>query len=512
MRRVVEWTLCGALPGDIETPLGTAREWEAKGDEKEGRIVTPQTWHLSQDRFFAPNPAQRRVARELYGSVADLPLICPHGHVAPRLLADEKATLGSPADLLIIPDHYVFRLLYSQGISLESLGVPRLDGGPVEDDHRRIWQLFADHFHLFRGTPTGIWLAQELQEVFGIEKKLCGETAQDVYDQLAEKLRLPEYSPRALFQRFNIEVLCTTDAATDTLEEHRAIRDSGWQGDVRPTFRPDAVVNLLAPGWRQEIDRLSEVSGVAVDSYAHFIQALQSRRAFFTSMGATAADHGAQSAYTAELTPNEADGIFQRSLHGAATSEDAHRFTAHMLFEFAGMSIEDGLVMPLHVGSVRNHNQFLFERFGPDMGSDIPERSEFTHNLRPLLSRYGNDPRLTLILFNLDETTYSRELAPLAGHYPAVKLGPPWWFHDSIGGMERYFDRVIETAGLYNTVGFNDDTRAFPSIPARHDVWRRVTSNWLAGLVVRGIVDMADAHEMAVDACYGLAKRAYRFV
>jgi glucuronate isomerase len=280
---------------------------------------------------------------------------------------------------------------------------------------------------------------------------------------------------------------------------------------VRPTFRPDAVVNLLTPNWREGISLLSEVSGVEVDSYSTFIRALEQRRAFFKQMGAVATDHSVYSVYTSELDLSQAEGIFQRALHGQAGRGDAHRFTAHMLMEFARMSTEDGLVMQLHVGSMRNHNQPLFERFGPDRGCDIPRRCEFTRNLRTLLNRYGNDPRLTLILFTLDEATYSRELAPLAGHYPAIRLGPPWWFHDSVNGMTRYFDHVVETAGLYNTAGFNDDTRAFPSIPARHDLWRRVASNWIAGLVVRGIVDMDDAREMAIDAAYRLAKRAYKF-
>ncbi len=468
-------------------------------------------WHLDPERYFDPDPTRRRLARELYESVAHLPLICPHGHVDPRLFADPNASFGSPADLLIIPDHYVFRMLYSQGVPLESLGVPRIDGGPVETDHRKIWQTFAEHFYLFRGTPTGIWLTQELIEVFGVEEELCGETAQAVYDQIAEKLAQPEFRPRALFERFNIEVLCTTDGAADPLEAHQAIRASGWRGDVRPTFRPDAVVNLLTPGWQQNIDALSQASGITVHSYPTFIRALEERRAFFKQMGATATDHAAQSAYTAELTPAEADAIFQRALRGEATPEDAHRFTAHMMMEFARMSIEDGLVMQFHIGAVRNHNPLVFERFGPDKGCDIPERSEFTHNLRPLLNRYGNDPRLTLIVFTLDESAYARELAPLAGHYPALKLGPPWWFHDSLNGMRRYFDQVMETAGIYNTVGFNDDTRAFPSIPARHDVWRRASADWVAGLVARGIVSMDAAREMMWELAYGLAKRAYRF-
>jgi glucuronate isomerase len=468
-------------------------------------------WQLSKERCFDSDPAQRRVAGDLYGIVADLPLVCPHGHVDPGLLADQEAYFGTPTDLLIRPDHYVFRMLYSQGVPMESLGVPRIDGRPVEQDHRKIWQTFADHFYLFRGTPSGIWLASELHEVFGIERKLSGDTAQAVYDELEAKLATPEFRPRALFERFGIEVLCTTDAATDTLAHHQAIRDSGWKGDVRPTYRPDALVNLQATGWQEQIDKLSEVSGMTIGSYGAFVQALEERRMFFQGMGATATDHGVQSAYTEELGPTEVEAIFQRALRGQASAEDSRGFTAHMLMEFARMSIEDGLVMQLHVGSVRNHNRPVFEWFGPDKGCDIPERSEFTHCLQALLNKYGNDARLRLILFTLDEGAYSRELAPLAGHYPAVFLGPPWWFHDSVNGMRRYLDGVMETAGLHNTVGFNDDTRAFPSIPARHDLWRRVTSNWVAGLVVQGIVDTDDAEQMVMDLAYRLVRRAYRF-
>jgi glucuronate isomerase len=467
-------------------------------------------WYLPKERFFDPDPAQRRIAVELYETVAGLPLVCPHGHIDPQLLADEDATLGTPADLLIIPDHYVFRMLYSQGIAMESLGVPRVDGGPVEQDHRKIWQAFADHFYLFRGTPTGIWLAQELNDVFGIEAKLTSETAQPIYDELEAKLARREYSPRALFDRFNIEVLTTTDAATDRLETHRQIQESDWDGRVLPTFRPDAVVNLTAPGWQENVEALGEVSGIVVRSFDNYVQALEVQRSFFKEMGATATDHAAQSAYTAALEPSEVEAVFQRALAGEATPEDAHRFGGHMIIEFARMSIEDGLVMQFHVGSVRNHSQPIYQRFGLDKGCDIPERSEFTQNLRPLLDRFGNDPRLTLILFTLDESTYAREMAPLAGHYPALRIGPPWWFHDSLNGMRRYFDRVVETAGIHNTAGFNDDTRAFPSIPARHDVWRRAACNWIAGLVVRGIVDMEDGQEMALDLAYRLAKDAYR--
>ena len=472
--------------------------------------MSKQTWNLPEDRYFDPGPAQRRVARDLYASVAGLPLVCPHGHVNPRLLADDDATFGSPADLLIIPDHYVFRMLYSHGVPLEALGVRPRDGRPVEPDHRRIWQTFAEHFHLFRGTPTGIWLAEELYGVFEVEEKLTADTAQAIYDQIEARLAQPEFRPRALFERFGIEVLCTTDAAHDSLAHHQAIRASGWGGRVLPTFRPDGVTNLLAPGWRDNVDALAQASGIDVDSYPAFIRAMEDRRAYFRQMGATATDQAAETAYTEELDGGEAEVLFQRALRGQATADDARRFTGHMIVESARMSLDDGLVMQLHVGSFRNHNTALFARFGPDMGADIPVHSEFTRNLRPLLDRYGNEPDLTLILFTLDESAYARELAPLAGHYPALRLGPPWWFHDSLNGMRRYFDRVVETAGLYNTAGFNDDTRAFPSIPARHDVWRRTACKWLAGLVVRGVVDEQDAAQMAHDAAYGLAKEAYR--
>ncbi len=465
---------------------------------------------LSPDRFFDPDPAQRRVARELYEAIAGLPLICPHGHVDPAIFADPDYSFGSPAELLIIPDHYVTRMLYSLGIPLEALGVPRLDGGPVEQDHRKIWQTFAEHFHLFRGTPSGTWLAAELVEGFGVMEKLNGHTAQAIYDQIEARLAEPAFRPRALFERFNIETLCTTDAATDTLAQHQAMRASGWSGDIRPTFRPDAVVNLDAAGWRGNIDRLSQVSGIDVDSYSTFIQALEQRRAVFKQLGATATDHAAVTAHTERLSPENADVNFQLALQNRATAVDARRFTGHMLLEMARMSVEDGLVMQLHVGSVRNHNDGVYGRFGPDKGCDIPRSTDFVHDLQPLLNAWGNDQRLTLILFTLDETTYARELAPLAGHYPAVKLGPPWWFHDSFNGMRRYFDQVMETAGLYNTAGFNDDTRAYPSIPARHDLWRRASADWLAGLVVRHIVDEEDAHDMARELAYGLAKRAYK--
>jgi glucuronate isomerase len=469
---------------------------------------------LSEDRFFSPEPHQKSLAQSLYQTVARLPIVSPHGHVDPRLFSDPDYSFGSPVDLLIIPDHYVFRMLYSQGIPLEALGVPQRENspasGPVEQDHRKIWQIFAENFYLFRGTPSGVWLSAELYEIFGVRQKLNGSTAQAIYDQIAEKLSSDEFRPRRLYERFNIEVLCTTDAATDTLEHHAAIQRSGWSGRILPTFRPDQLVNLETPNWKALVETLSQVSGIDVVGYKSFIQALEQRRAFFKEMGAKATDHAAMTPFAEELLEREAETIFQRALSGAATADDACRFTAHMLMEMARMSIEDGLVMQLHAGSYRNHNQKIFDRFGLDKGADIPVQVAFTRELHPLLNQYGNDPRLTLIVFTLDESPYARELAPLAGHYPALKLGPPWWFHDSLNGIQRYFEGVMETAGIYNTAGFNDDTRAFASIPARHDLWRRAACNWVAGLAARKIVDLEDAHEMVADLSYGLAKKAYR--
>jgi glucuronate isomerase len=466
---------------------------------------------LPEDRYFSPDIRQKDIAMDLYVQAARLPLLCPHGHVDPRMFADPEYAFGTPTDLLIIPDHYVYRMLYSQGITLESLGIPRGDGAAVETDHRKIWQTFAGNFYLFRGTPTGMWLNHELASVFGVTEKLTGESAHEIYDQIAAKLATPDFRPRRLFERFRIEVLATTDFTCDDLPYHKAIRASGWNGKIVPTLRPDDVIQIDAPEWKKNIEALGSRCGFEIGSYRKLIAGLEKRRAFFQSMGATATDLTAQTAYTGILSDREAEAIFQRALKGNATAEDAVRFAGHLVVESARMSIEDGLVMQFHVGAHRNHNPKIFEHFGSDKGADIPIQGEFTRSLHPLLTKFGNDSRLTLILFTLDECTYSRELAPLAGHYPSLKLGPAWWFHDSLNGMIRYREYVTETAGLYNTVGFVDDTRAFPSIPARHDLSRRVDADWIAGLVVRGIVDRADAEEMILDTAYRLAKKAYRF-
>ena len=424
-----------------------------------------------------------------------MPIVSPHGHVDAALLA-ENAPFPEPASLIVQPDHYILRLLYANGVPLEAL---------LKGDPRRVWQLFAEHYYLFRGTPSGAWLDYELNEVFGVRERLSGDTAAQVFAAIAEKLASAEFRPRALFERFNIEVLATTDAATDTLDHHRAIRASGWKGRVIPTFRPDALFKISSPGWPAALDALG-----GVRDYSGLVRALTERRAYFQQLGATATDHAVLEPYTAALPEEEAEHLFQLACQGNATRADERRFTAHLLMEMARLSLADGLVMQIHAGALRDHNRAVFERFGPHMGGDIPVATEFTRNLRPLLNAYGNDPRFTLVLFTLDESTYSRELAPLAGHYPAVRLGPPWWFHDSMEGMRRFRERTTETASIYKTAGFNDDTRAFCSIPARHDLARRMDANFLGGLVARHVIDESDARGMARALAYELVKTTYR--
>ncbi len=463
---------------------------------------------LHPDRFFDPSEEVRNVAREIYSGIKDLPIISPHGHVDPKIFAYNKP-FPDPTELFLIPDHYIYRMLYSQGIKLEEFGIPAIDGTDVEKNHRKIWKIFAENFHLFLGTPSGVWLTHEFYTVFNIKERLNGDNADAVYDEIQNKLKEPDFLPRNLFEKFNIEVLSTTDSASDDLQYHKMIKDSGWNGRIVPTFRPDAVTNINKPNWKSEIEKLSQISGITIDSYSKFIEALENRREFFKSMGAVATDHGVDSPYTHELDKAEVENIFQKALNGEVSSEEASLFTAHMLIEFARMSIEDGLVMQIHPGALRDHNEFIYNRFGSDKGCDIPVQTEYTKNLRELLNKYGNDSRLKIILFTLDESTYSRELAPLAGHYPALKLGPAWWFHDSIAGMTRYRERVTETAGFFNTVGFNDDTRAFLSIPARHDVARRVDSNYLARLVVKHIITIDEAKMLSKKLTYDLVKKGY---
>jgi glucuronate isomerase len=407
-------------------------------------------------------------------------------------------------------DHYIFRMLYSQGVPLQDLGIASRDGSAVATDPRAIWRLFAERYHLFRGTPTRLWLDHAFATLFGLERRLSAETADHYYDIIADALRQPEFRPRALFERFNIEVIATTESPLDELRWHAMIRQSHWQGRVITAYRPDAVVDPDFHGFRDNVARLGELTGEDTATWAGYLAAHRKRRAFFQSYGATATDHGHPTARTADLPPPAAEALFGRVTRGHPSAEDAELFRAQMLTEMARMSLEDGLVLQIHPGSFRNHNPALLARFGRDMGADIPTATDYVHALKPLLDRFGNEPGLTVILFTLDETSYGRELAPLAGHYPALRLGPPWWFYDSPEGMRRFRELTTETAGFYNTVGFNDDTRAFPSIPARHDVARRVDCGYLAELVVTHRLDEDEAHEVAHDLAYGLAKRAYK--
>ncbi|MFP5515494.1 MAG: glucuronate isomerase [Alphaproteobacteria bacterium] len=464
---------------------------------------------LHPDRLFPSDPTQRAIARRLYGEVSALPIISPHGHTDPSWFAKDEA-FPDPASLFVKPDHYAFRMLYSQGIPLEQLGVPRKDGGETSSDSRAIWRLLASNWHLFRGTPTSMWLTHAFETVFGVTERLSAASADRIYDRIEECLRKPEFRPRALFERFNLEVLATTESPLDTLEHHKAIRASGWKGRVITAFRPDPVVDPEFEGFRENLAELARITGKDTATWDGYLAALADRRQYFKSYGATSTDHGHPTAATADLPRSEAEKLFDTVRRGGATAEEAELFRAQMLTEMARMSLEDGLVMQIHPGSFRNHNSLVFERFGRDKGADIPSGTEYVRALKPLLDRFGNERDLTIILFTLDEDSYSRELAPLAGHYPALRVGPAWWFHDSPEGMRRYREMITETAGFYNTVGFTDDTRAFCSIPARHDVSRRVDCSFLARLVAEHRMEEDEAADLAVDLAYRLAKNAYK--
>lgn len=468
-------------------------------------------WNLPEDRFFDNEPSQKKAALEIYEAVKDLPIVSPHGHIDPKIFLDGNKGFGTPVDLLIIPDHYVFRLFYSQGMRMEDFGIPRSDGNrdSVEKDHRKIWQRFSENFHLLIGTASYTWLAYELKYVLGIDSIPCKENAQAIYDEIQEKLDSPEFQPRKLFEKMNIEIVSTTDGASDTLEVHQAIRNSGWKGTVVPAFRPDAVMNINLPGFPSEVQRLSEVSKINITDFHSYIEAISQRRSFFKSMGAVSTDHAVITPYTVHLSDDEIERIFQKGMNGTITPEESKSFIGHMLVEMARMSCEDHLVMQLHPGVLRSHNQSVFNKFGVDKGGDIPVSVEFTNNLHCLLNLYGNDLNFRLCLFTIDESTFSRELSPLAGHYPAVRLGAPWWFLDTWNGMTRFLDAVTESAGLCNLSGFVDDTRAFLSIPARHDVWRRVVSDWLAKMTVRSFMQKEDAIRIAQELAYYQPKDFY---
>lgn len=459
---------------------------------------------LHADRLFPTDRDMRAIARRLYDSVADLPIISPHGHTDPRWWATDDL-FGNATELLLHPDHYVFRMLYSQGVPLEALGIRNPDADPRES-----WRLFAERYHLFRGTPTRMWLDWVFSATFGIDVLLSAETSDHYYDHITAALATDAFRPRALFERYNIEVIATTESPLDDLRHHQAIRDSGWNGRVITAYRPDPVVDPEFEGFHKNLAMLGQNTGEDCFNWQGYLNAHRQRRAFFASMGATSTDHGHPTAQTADLSTQEAEALFRRVTSEHVTPQDAELFRAQMLTEMARMSIDDGLVMQIHPGAFRNHNPMLFERFGRDKGADIPTQTGYVEQLRPLLARFGNHADLTIILFTLDESTYARELAPLAGHYPALKLGPAWWFHDSPEGMRRFRTNMTETAGFYNTVGFNDDTRAFLSIPARHDVARRIDCGFLAQLVAEHRMEEWEAAELAVDLSYTLAKQAYK--
>lgn len=464
---------------------------------------------LDEDRLFPVEERARELARRIYQQVKSLPIISPHGHTDPRWYAEDEA-FPDPAQLFVTPDHYVFRMLCSQGVRLEDLGVPRADGRAVETDGRKIWHLFSKHYHLFRGTPSRLWLDYSFQEVFGIDKRLTPETADWYYDHIADCLARPEFRPRALFKRFGIEAISTTEPATDDLRWHQMIQKSGWDGKVVTAYRPDGVIDPEMDGFADNVALMGRQTGFDTATWDGYLDSHRARRAYFITFGATSSDHGHPSARTEDFSQAEAAALFQKALSGKCSAEEADAFRGQMLTEMARMSLDDGLVLQIHPGSHRNHSGPMMARFGRDKGFDIPGRTDYVTALRPLLNAVGTEPDLTVILFTLDETAYSRELAPLAGVYPCLKLGPAWWFHDSAEGMRRFREMTTETAGFYNTVGFNDDTRAFCSIPARHDVARRVDSAYLANLVLTGRLLEDEAYEIAHELTYGLAKRAYR--
>jgi len=461
------------------------------------------------DRLLATNENHLDLAREIYDQIENLPIISPHGHCDPNWFS-ENQRFPDPAQLFVVPDHYILRMLVSQGSTLSELGVNPIDSSNFEKNPKEIWRKFSENYYLFRGTPTAIWLDYSFEKVFGITEPLTAGTSEFYYNHIEEKLSQPGYFPQALFNKFNIEVLSTTDSAISDLSQHIEIKNSNWGGRVIPTYRPDSVVDPEAHDFKKNMSKLAEITNEDTSSWDGYLKAHRSRRLFFKKMGATATDHGHPSARTENLSYKEAEQLFKRILKEDFNSEDADKFRGQMLTEMAKMSCEDGLVMQIHPGARRNHSQKIFRQFGLDKGFDIPGRTDYVSALKPLLDEVGLRTDLTIILFTLDETSYSRELAPMAGVYPALKLGPPWWFFDSFEGMKRFRESTTETCGFYNTVGFNDDTRAFCSIPARHDVARRVDCAYLAELVSSGRLRENEAHEVAYDLAYGLAKSAYR--
>ncbi len=463
---------------------------------------------LDPDRLFPVDAISRDLARRLYAEVRDAPIISPHGHTDPAWFASNTKFVNA-TELLLVPDHYVLRMLHSQGIPLEALGVaPRGEVSTV--DPRKSWRLFASNFHLFRGTPSRLWMDHVLSVVFGISERLDASTADSIYDTITAALQTDAFRPRAILDRFNVAFLATTEGALDPLTHHDTIIAAGWGQRVVTTFRPDDVIDASRTDFASNINHLGKLTGEDTGKWQGYLAALRDRRAFFKMHGATATDHGHPTARTEDLSTLDAENLFAKCLAGTATSLEQDIFRGQMLVEMAVMSLDDRLVMQLHPGASRNHNPALFDRFGSDKGADIPSPTTYVDALKPLLDRVGNEPDFRMIVFTLDESTYARELAPLAGHYPCLTLGPPWWFHDSPEGMMRFRRQVTETAGFYNTAGFNDDTRALLSIPARHDLARRMDSRFLAELVAEGRLDADEAFELIHDLTVNLVRKAYK--
>jgi glucuronate isomerase len=454
----------------------------------------PMTKTRDHEYLFPADPATRGIARDLYDSVANAPIISPHGHVSPSLLIDDEP-FSDPTDLLITHDHYVTRVLHSAGFSLDELGV----GQGVSADPRAVWRILAENWHRYAGTATGYWLTREFATLFGITDDLSAETADSTYDQIAATLLEPDFRPRALFERFGIEVLATTDDPLDALAGHAALAaDPTFHGRVLPTFRPDLYLDPETPDFSSHVERLLTTTSRKA-TFPGYLAALADRRAYFIERGAVSADHGVLEPFTTDLDPADAERMFQAALRGQLTPDETRIFRGHMLLQMAAMSVDDGLVMTVHAGVRRNHHTLTFESRGADTGHDIPVRTEFTENLRPLLQRYGTAKDFHLVLFAVDETVYSREIAPLAGFYPSVYVGAPWWFLDAPDAMSRWRSAVTETAGFYRSSGFIDDTRAYCSIPVRHDTARRADSSFLARLVTEGRLSLRTAERISLD-------------
>ncbi|WIB78307.1 glucuronate isomerase [Curtobacterium sp. MCPF17_002] len=455
--------------------------------------ATPLAPH--PDRLFAADPGARAVARTVYAAVADAPIISPHGHVDAALIADDQP-FADPASLLITPDHYVLRLLHANGVGLEALGRADLSGTGTVPPGRTMWRQLAEHWDDFLATPVRYWFETELHDVFGLTEQPSAANADQQYDHIAALLQQPQMRPRALFDAFGIEVLATTDDPTADLAAHaRLAADPTFTGRVLPTFRADAVFDPSRSDWRHVVTSIGEAAGVDTGTHEGLLAALRARRRFFIEHGATATDTGVLDAGSTPLSSSERSRIHAAAMRGPSgvTAAEAVAYRRDMLYRWAEMSVEDGLVMQLHPGVIRNHHTPTLERFGPDTGHDLPAVGSFTEPLRPLLESFGTAPGFHLVLFTVDETVFSREIGPLAGFYPAVYAGAPWWFIDTPAAIGRYRSAITDSVSFTKTSGFIDDTRAYCSIPARHDMARRADAAYLASLVVTHELSEEDA-------------------